>query len=164
MNANAGAVKVGADEGDARTVLGSIDTVKMTASQTRGLFGLIAWKEAKRGGPPLHVHTREDEAYYILSGDVTFFIGDEVIQAPTGTFLYAPRGVAHSWSVESEEATGLQLMFPGGFESFFLETFPPASSKRPEGADLAQIVEAAARFGVTILGPQPAHEASLTES
>lgn len=154
MGEQPGIVTVAADEGRARNVLGSIDIVKVTARQSGGLLGLIEWKEAKGGGPPLHVHSREDEAYYIVSGAVTFFIGDRSVPAPAGTFVFAPKGAAHSWRVDSDEATGLQLMLPGGFESFFLDTFP-AADETTEAIDLERVASAAAEFGVTILGPQP---------
>lgn len=149
------AVKVAAGQGDARDVLGSSDTVKLMAGQSGGALGLVEWEETRGSGPPLHVHSREDEGYYVLEGEVTFFVGDEVVFAPRGTFLFAPRGVPHSWRVESEAAAALQMIVPGGFESFFLETFPAASDSGPKDVGLDQIADAAAKFGVTILGPQP---------
>src|SRR5688500_17940192 len=97
-----GSVIVGPGQGDARHVLGSIDTVKLQSTQTGGRLAAIEWEEPNGGGPPLHVHTKEDEAYYVLSGEVTFFIGEETIEAPAGTLIFAPRGIAHSWTVQSD--------------------------------------------------------------
>jgi quercetin dioxygenase-like cupin family protein len=73
---------LGPGEGDARWVLGELDTIKATGAQTGGLFGLKESKAAKGNGPPLHVHEHEDEACYVLEGEVTFFVGDGVISAP----------------------------------------------------------------------------------
>ena len=150
--------RVGPGEGDARRVLDSVDTVKIAASQTGSLFSLVEWEESLGWGPPVHVHEREDEAYYVLSGDVTFFVGDEVIPASEGTLVYAPRGLPHSLRIDSDRAKALQFIVPGGFESFFIETFPSVTEDvdpTDEPADLDRIAEAAARYGVTLLGPPP---------
>ena len=104
------AYSLGPGEGDPRWVMGELDTIKATAAQTGGLFGLT-----------LHVHKHEDEACYVLEGEVTFFVGDDVISASTGTWVYLPRGIPHSLRIESSEARTLWLIVPGGFESFFVE-------------------------------------------
>jgi quercetin dioxygenase-like cupin family protein len=156
------AYSLGPGEGDARWVMGELDTIKATAAQTRGMFALKESKAAKGSGPPLHVHEHEDEACYVLDGEVTFFVGDEVVSASAGTWVYLPRRVPHSLRIDSGEARTLWLVVPGGFESFFVENFPAAvqGSSPPEATpDLGQIAEAAARYEVTILGP-PAGENS----
>jgi quercetin dioxygenase-like cupin family protein len=79
------AYSLGPGEGDARWVMGELDTIKATAAQTGGLFGLKESKSAKGSGPPLHVHEHEDEACYVLEGEVTFFVGDDVVTASAGT-------------------------------------------------------------------------------
>ena len=153
-----GVYRLGTGDGDARFVLGEVDTIKATALQTGGLFGL---KESvtKRGlGPPLHVHEREDEACFVLEGQITVFAGNEVIPAPAGTWVYLPRGIPHSERTDSDEAKALWLIVPGGFESFFVETFPPATDDgQPAGEEptVEQMVVAAERYGVTVLGPAP---------
>lgn len=151
--------RLGPGEGDARWVLGELDTIKATAEQTRGLFALKESTSQRGSGPPLHVHEREDEACYVLDGEVTLFVGDEVISAPAGTWVYLPRRTPHSLRVDSEEARTLWLIVPGGFESFFVELFPAAtdgSRHSNEQPDVERITAAAARYGVTVLGPQPA--------
>jgi quercetin dioxygenase-like cupin family protein len=145
-------------EGDARWVVGELDRIKATAAQTGGLFGLKESLDRRGGGPPLHVHEREDEACYVLEGEITFFVGDDVIRASAGTWLYLPRRIPHSLRIESDEARTLWLVVPGGFESFFVDVFPPAtvgSSPPDEQPDFERMAEAAARYGVTILGPPP---------
>jgi quercetin dioxygenase-like cupin family protein len=152
------AYSLGPGEGDARWVMGELDTIKATAAQTGGIFGLKESKAAKGSGPPLHVHEHEDEACYVLDGEVTFVVGDEVVSAPAGTWVYLPRRIPHSLRIDSGEAKTLWLVVPGGFESFFVENFPAAvqGSSPPEGTpDLGRVAEAAARYDVTILGPPP---------
>jgi quercetin dioxygenase-like cupin family protein len=143
-------------EGDARWVMGELDTIKATAAQTGGLFGLKESKAVKGSGPPLHVHEHEDEACYVLDGEVTFFVGDETVRASAGSWVYLPRRIPHSLRIDSSEARTLWLIVPGGFESFFVQTFPPAvgGGSPSEGAPaLGEVAEAAARYEVTILGP-----------
>ena len=145
-------------EGDVRWVMGELDAIKATAAQTGGLFGLKESRASKDSGPPLHVHEHEDEACYVLEGEVTFFIGADVVTATAGAWVYLPRRIPHSLRIDSAEARTLWLVVPGGFESFFTETFPAATEEGgPSGKspDLEQMAKAAARHGVTILGPTP---------
>jgi len=151
---------VGSNEGDPRWVLDTLDTVKATAAQTGGTFGVIESRERGGSGPPLHVHEREDEAYYVLEGEYMFFVGDETIPAPAGTFVVCPCGLPHTFRTESPEARLLGLIVPGGWESFFSEAFPRAAERRPPPPpdtppDFDRISAAASRRGVTILGPGP---------
>lgn len=144
--------------GDARWVLKELDAIKATAAQTGGLFGLKESLDRRGGGPPLHVHQREDEGCYVLDGEITFFVGDDVISASAGAWLYLPRRIPHSLRIESDTARTLWLITPGGFESFFTETFPAAaagSSPPDEQPAFERLAAAAAVFGVTIIGPPP---------
>ena len=145
-----------AGEGDARWVLGELDAIKATAQHTAGTFGVKESRAPKGSGPPLHVHEHEDEACYVLEGEVTFLVGDNVVPASRGAFVYLPRRVPHSLRVESDQATTLWLVVPGEFVSFFADTFPAVNQNGdPASAppSLEQMTEAAARYGVTILGP-----------
>lgn len=149
---------LGPGEGDARWVLDELDTIKATAAHTGGLFALKESRSMRSLGPPLHVHEREDEACYVIEGDVTLFVGDKVISATAGSWIYLPRGVPHSLRIDSDEARMLWLIVPGGFESFFVELFPTATSDSTSSAeqpDVERMTETAARYGVTILGPPP---------
>lgn len=147
---------LGPSEGDARRVLEELDTFKAVASQTRGLFALKESRSARGSGPPLHVHEREDEACYVIEGEVTLFIGDETVSATSGSWTYLPRRIPHSLRIESDEARMLWLIVPGGFDSFFLELFPAAATgTEAEQPDAERMVTTAARYGVTILGPTP---------
>jgi quercetin dioxygenase-like cupin family protein len=148
---------LGPGEGDARWVMGELDSIKATAQQTAGLFGVKESKAPGGSGPPLHVHEHEDEACYVLEGEVTFFIGDDVIQASAGAWVYLPRRIPHSLRIDSDEARTLWFIVPGGFESFFADTFPAVAEGDPASTSpgVKQMTEAAARYGVTILGPPP---------
>jgi quercetin dioxygenase-like cupin family protein len=140
--------------------LDALDVIKATSDQTGGRFGLIEAHELKGSGPPQHVHEREDEGYYVLEGEYTFFVGAETIPAPAGSWVYCPRGTPHTFRCETAVARTLILIVPGGFESFFLETFGRAPEHRLppplEGPpDFEYLGAQAARYGVSILGPPP---------
>jgi uncharacterized cupin superfamily protein len=76
----------------------------------------------------VHRHTREDEAWIVLEGEVTFFIDDEQHTAGPGTYLFGPRGRAHTHRVESDTARIATLLIPGTCEAFFRATGRPAAS------------------------------------
>jgi quercetin dioxygenase-like cupin family protein len=145
-------------EGDRKWVLSEIATIKATPAQTGGLFALKESYDRRGEGPPMHVHAREDEGCYVLEGEITFFVDDEVVQASAGAWIYLPRGVPHSLRVESDDARTLWFVAPGAFMSFFSETFPratDASSSPPRPPDFDRITAALAEFGVQIVGPAP---------
>jgi quercetin dioxygenase-like cupin family protein len=114
---------------------------------------------APRGfGSPLHVHSREDEWFYVLEGELTFWVSGEATSAPAGSFVYGPRGIPHTFTVESERARFLLVTEPAGFDQFVRalsepateRTLPPADVAPPDPARLAAV---AAEFGIEILGP-----------
>src|SRR4051794_6632088 len=97
-------------------------TIKATAEVTGGAYGLVeAWIRAG-SSPPLHVHHREDEAFFVLAGQVRFHCAGRDIVAGPGAFVFLPRDVPHTFIVEGDEdARMLTLLSPGGGERFFLE-------------------------------------------
>ena len=95
--------------------------------------------------PPLHVHKNEDEWFYVLRGQVTFHVGGENLRGTTGAFVCFPRGIPHTFTVESESAHFLLMNTPGGFERMF-EMAP----KTPEEA-----VRALKAYDVEVVGPHP---------
>jgi quercetin dioxygenase-like cupin family protein len=95
--------------------------------------------------PPMHVHQREDEWYYVLDGEVTFHVGGEIYQGHPGSFVFLPRAVPHTFTIESSTARMLLLNAPGGFERMF-ELAPGT----PDEA-----MAALARYDVGVVGPHP---------
>lgn len=77
------------------------------------------------GGAPPHVHTREDEAMYVLDGPIVVHLGAEEFHAGKGDFVFMPRGVQHDWDVEGASARVLIVAAPGGLDRF-LEEFHAA--------------------------------------
>jgi quercetin dioxygenase-like cupin family protein len=113
-------------------------------ASTGGAMTVIA--STADGGAPPHVHTREDEAIYVVAGTIAVRIGDETREAPAGSFAWMPRGVPHAWDVVGEpgaEATVLMITVPAMLE-VFLARFHAA-------ATWAEREAVAAGFGITFL-------------
>jgi quercetin dioxygenase-like cupin family protein len=126
------------------------------ASDTNGALGAV--EVASPGGavPPLHVHHREDEAFYVVEGEYSVFVGDDVIPASPGTWVWGPRDVPHGYQIHSEGGRHLSLTMPGGFEAFFEEVAAFASPDANPRDEMSRFAAVAARYGVELLGPPPA--------
>ena len=113
------------------------------------------------GEPPLHVHAREDETFFILEGEVLFQRGLERITARAGEAVLLPRGVPHGFAVRTPQARMLLVVTPGGLETAFRSVsvpadrraLPPAPDGPPSPAALEAAERAFAERGVTFVGP-----------
>ncbi|WP_297549880.1 cupin domain-containing protein [Amycolatopsis sp.] len=76
-------------------MVGDTYTVKATVESTGGAFGLLEASVPPGSGPPPHVHTRQDEAFYLLDGVLEVTAGEKTTVVRTGDFVYLPRGTAH---------------------------------------------------------------------
>lgn len=151
-------IALGKDEGDALWFLGSLVTIKSSAESTGGRVGVTENLAPKGGGSPLHIHRREDEWFYAMEGELTFWVGGETIVAPAGSFVYGPRDIPHTFLVTSEEARFLLVVEPAGFEGFVRAVGEPAAElvipPPPDGPpDMEKMMAAAAEFGIEITGP-----------
>ena len=145
-----------------RRVLRFFDgTAKILVGRTRGERGVAAVEVAMPYGstPPLHVQD-EDEAIYVQEGEVTFYIGDEIVRAEARHHVVVPRGVPHTYRVESSRgARWVTMTSPGRFADFVLavarpaqaDGFPPASESTGR-ADAVAFTAAAAAHGIELVG------------
>jgi mannose-6-phosphate isomerase-like protein (cupin superfamily) len=141
--------------------LGGHFTPKVLGDDSEGRFSLVealAWRSTE---PPLHVHRNEDEAWYVIDGRLTFYVegpdGELTLDASSGSFVYAPAGLAHTFTVDIEPTRVLVFATPAGFERFALELGVPATGDVPP-PDLAVpppevLGPAGARYGIDVLGP-----------
>src|SRR3954453_9271930 len=90
-------------EGEATWFLQNRMTLKATAETTGGAYGLVESWIAPHSSPPLHIHRREDEAFWVLEGRVRFRCGDQEVVGGPGTFVFLPRDIPHTFVVESAE-------------------------------------------------------------
>jgi quercetin dioxygenase-like cupin family protein len=91
---------------------GGLYLMKARAEDTGGALGLVDATLYRGFGPPLHVHNREDEAFYVIEGEVRFRQGTEDFVGGPGSWVWGPRGVPHTFKVESERARALILVTP----------------------------------------------------
>ena len=109
-----------AEQGEALWFLGFLVFVKASSETTDGRVAVIEHLGPRGAGSPLHIHSREDEWFYVTEGELTFWVGGEVIQGPAGSFVYGPRGIPHTFEVSSEEARFLLVAEPAGLEGFMV--------------------------------------------
>ena len=149
------------EEGRAVWFLGTLVVVKATGEQTGGAFGLIDNLMPAGFASPYHAHRNEDESFYVLEGEMTFYVGDERVEAGPGSFVYGPRGVPHGFEVEGDAPARILLQnHPAGFEAFPVEVGEPAEElvlPPAEPPDMERLMEIAAKYGIEILGPLPGH-------
>ncbi len=97
-------------------------TFKATTQTTGGSFALFDSLVLPGGGPPPHIHHREDESFYVLKGEFEFLARDHWIQASAGSFAHFPKGTLHTLKNAGEEVGRLlTLVVPAGLDKFFEE-------------------------------------------
>jgi len=108
--------------------------------------------------PPRHIHTREDEVFVIEAGDVCFDVDGRRLVAGPGTTVFMPRGVPHTFRVQSESAQILGIMTPGHFDGLFRELGVPAAERTLPAAgavpfDVPRVMAEQRRRGTEGVGP-----------
>jgi len=136
------------DGEDRLQILGDEYTIKLGAEATGGAYSLVEILCRPGGGTPLHVHSREDEGFYILEGEIEFRQGEEFVTATAGMALQAPRNIPHYFANRTEApARLLVMMLPGGAEAMFHEL-----AALPSGPpDMDQLVEITGRYGIALV-------------
>jgi quercetin dioxygenase-like cupin family protein len=131
-----------------RNPIGGDLTFLVRTEQSNGTFLALESVAPPKDGPPLHTHTREEETIYVVSGDFRFQVGDQVRDAPAGSFAFVPRGVAHTWQNIGDEPGKLLVTFmPAGMEGFFERL------SRMQEFDPEEFRAAAADQGTEVVGP-----------
>jgi quercetin dioxygenase-like cupin family protein len=124
---------------------------KLTGDETGGAFDYFVVEVAPHGGPPLHVHHRQEEAIHVLSGRFKVRIGDDVFRCEPGGFAYLPSGVPHAFrNLTGEPAQIVVVYTPGGGHRFYEELGPLTRNGAPDPATVAACFE---RHEMTLLGP-----------
>jgi quercetin dioxygenase-like cupin family protein len=136
---------------------GGTHTWKATAEETGGAFFLFEDCMSAGKMTPLHRHPDEDEALYVLEGEILVHIGDREERVGPGGMTLSPRGVPHAFRVLSPAARLLTLHTPGsGGGSFYWNASEPATADTEGPIDFARVQEWAKKTGaIEILGPPP---------
>jgi quercetin dioxygenase-like cupin family protein len=122
----------------------------VTGQDTGGTISMFEFIIAPRQGPPRHVHHREDETYYVLTGEFVFEVGGTKYTLVAGATIFAPRDVPHCWAnTAATDSKMIMASTPGGFEGFFEESAKAMMDK----AEPAQMNQIMAKWGCEALGP-----------
>jgi quercetin dioxygenase-like cupin family protein len=138
-----------ADTGPAVWGPGDFYTFLASGEETSGAFSQIHAVIPKGGGPPLHIHHREEESFYVLRGSLEIYLDGRVISAKAGDYVFIPRGTPHRFTnVGEETAVQLVTFAPAGMDSFLKEVYPVATDRNapipPVTEELIQQMNAAA--------------------
>lgn len=133
--------------------IGHFMSVLLSSKETAGEYALLRATERRGLEPPPHTHTKEDEAFLILDGEVVYTVGHQSFQAKQGDVMFLPKNIQHSFKIQSEKLETLILLTPGGLENYFIEMSKPAEELQlpplPQGPpDIQKLVATASKYGV----------------
>jgi mannose-6-phosphate isomerase-like protein (cupin superfamily) len=147
-------------EGRTVAVVGDVYRFLAVAEETNGKYALFEALVPPGGGPPPHVHSREEEGFYILEGEITFTINGERVVATAGMSANMPVGTPHSFKNESSKpAKMLVSLAPAGLEQMFFEVgqpVPAGSTTAPPSTkeEIEKLLAVATRYGIEFRLPQ----------
>ncbi len=138
-------------------VVGDIYRFLATGDDTDGRYATFEAIVLPGGGPPTHIHSREDETFYVLEGEITFQVGDERVVAKPGTFVNMPIGQPHAFKNETDQTAKMLISFaPAGLEGYFFEVGQPFEGElppKPTQEEIEKLMAVAPRYGIEITLP-----------
>ena len=146
-------------QGRTIAVVGDVYRFLATGAETNGKYALWEAVVPPGGGPPLHVHSREEEGFYILEGEITFTVNGERVVGKAGTFANMPVGTPHSFKNESNKPAKMLIsVAPAGLEKMFFEIGVPlpegsTTALPPTKEEIEKLLAIAPRYGIEIKLP-----------
>jgi quercetin dioxygenase-like cupin family protein len=145
-------------QGDAWWYGNSLFEFLIPSDATGGRLAVFRSTMPEGFSPPRHIHSREDEVFLVEDGDVCFDIEGRRLQAGPGTSVFMPRGVVHTFRVQSATATILGVMTPGEFEGLFRDLGMRATARELPAPgtvpfDVARVMAEQRRRGTEVVGP-----------
>src|SRR5258708_38271541 len=147
-------------EGRTVAVVGDVYRFLTTGEDTNGKYAMWEAIVPPGGGPPPHVHSREEEGFYILEGEITILVGDKRLVAGPGMFANMPVGSLHSFKNETDRPARMLISFaPAGLEQMFFEVGRPVpagatTALPPTREEIEKLLAVAPRYGIEIKLPQ----------
>jgi quercetin dioxygenase-like cupin family protein len=135
---------------------GALFRLRGRRETTGGVMGVVEANFWAGMGTPLHIHHREDEAFYVLDGAIRFRLAEDEFTATSGDFVFGPREVAHCFKVLEPGARALVLITPAGLEQMFVEGGIPVSDPTDPPSreyDLEDVRRLALKYGFDVIGP-----------
>ena len=103
-------------------------TVLIPGEQAKNAYAVLEALILPGGGPPPHIHHREDESFYALDGDIVILAGEQMVRASTGTCVHIPIGTVHTFKNEGDGPARMLIMYtPAGFENYFSKAGTPTT-------------------------------------
>jgi quercetin dioxygenase-like cupin family protein len=147
-------IQVASDGGQKVSILGIPMVIRIHGRDTGGVVSAVESHDVPGGGPPPHVHSREDETFQVIEGEYEFAVDGKTFVAKTGTTIFAPRGIPHTYRYLGHSPGRLLCVItPAGFERFFeaIDALTPDQQK-----DIPRVISIAKEFGLEILPPPQA--------
>ncbi len=142
-----------AQETEKLNVLGTEMVIKADGESTGGAMAVVEATVPAKQGPPLHIHSREDELFYVIDGQFRIWHGDENMEVSSGEVAFLPRNMRHSYQNIGDGAGRLLVTItPAGFEGFFRKV-SERNLSAPE--DMEELQALAKEYGLEFLGPPP---------
>jgi len=146
-------------QGRTIAVVGDVYRFLATGEDTNGKYAMWEAIVPPGGGPPPHVHSREEEGFYILEGELTGTVNGERIVVTAGMFANMPVGTPHSFKNESDRPARMLIsVAPAGLEGMFFEVGVPlaegaTTALPPTKEEIEKLLAFAPRYGVEIKLP-----------
>jgi mannose-6-phosphate isomerase-like protein (cupin superfamily) len=146
-------------QGRTVSLVGDVYRFLATGEDTNSKYTLIEALVSPGGGPPPHVHSREEEGFYILEGEIAFTIDGKRVVATPGMFANMPVGTPHSFKNETNKpAKMLATVAPAGLEKMFMEIAVPlaegaTTALPPTKEDIEKLLAIAPKYGIEIRLP-----------
>ena len=125
-------------------------TILLGGESCEGRCAIVELLARHGDAAPCHIHSREDEFVYVVTGRVLVQVGEAVSSLGMGESLLLPRGYEHAISAESPEARLLLIATPAGIEGYYRDL---KEARSDSDYDVERLITVAARYGLTITGP-----------
>jgi mannose-6-phosphate isomerase-like protein (cupin superfamily) len=145
------------DEGGATYFFNALMTTKASMAETAGAYSLTEHLLTAASNPPMHVQVDEDEAFYVLEGEVEFEVDGQVVHATPGTLAFVARGSAHTFRVLTDTARFLVICSgkpTDNLEEFFVAMGEPAGMRalpEPKAPDLDRLLVLCDEKGIELV-------------
>ena len=135
-------------------VLGIPMVIRISGRDTGGTVSVVESHDVTGGGPPLHIHYREDETFQVLEGEYEWHVGDKKFTAQKGATIFAPRGIPHTYRYTGKTPGRLMcIITPSGFEGFFEEI---SALSPQQQQDIPGVIAIGRKYGLEIPPPSAA--------
>ena len=144
-------ILIPSDGGRKLNVLGIPMVIRIQGRDTDGIVSTVESHDVPGGGPPPHIHQREDETFQVLEGEYEWTVGGEKFIAQKGATIFAPRGIPHTYRYLGKTPGRLMCVItPSGFEGFFEEI---GAMSPQQQQDIPRVIELGRKYGLEFPPP-----------